>query len=267
MFTSSSLTIIILLNVSIILISIAYAILVSNHNKLTVSTVMYIAGTVFATVAVIVLIINFKTSNSDQTATIQSPTPISTPNVSHMINLSPTPQKCYWLDEFSPIISQPENFSLKHWDDGASFCVEGKLYQHGIGMLINGSSAEELSIDPNLKYRNDCREAYIEYPLHSKYSSFTFSIGAENGDPTCFGDQATNGVARTKISSGSGDLLFDTSWVDYRYSNYEITLDISSVDILRITYCVSGTEASNKLKNPLRFAIVDPILILKSDVE
>jgi len=265
--TSSSLTIIILLNISIILISIAYAILVRKLKKSTASTLMYIAGTAFATVAVVVLTYSYITSDSNQTATIQSPPPISTPNVSHMINLSPTPQKCYWLDEFSPILNQPENFQLKHWDDDSSFCVESKLYQHGIGMLINGSSAEELSIDPNLKYRDDCREAYIEYPLHSKYSSFTFSIGAENGDPTYFGDQATNGVARTKISSESGDLLFDTSWVDYRYSNYEITLDISSVDILRITYCVSGTEGSDKIKNPLRFVIVDPILILKSDAE
>lgn len=65
----------------------------------------------------------------------------------------------------------------------------------------------------------------------------------------------------------TGSVLFDTGWVNYTYAIYEATVDLSNVDVLAITYRTCGVSNLNKLKNGLRFAIVDPMLFLKDDAE
>jgi len=93
-------------------------------------------------------------------------------------------------------------------------------------------------------------------------------MGADNGDVASFGNEKTNGIAQVIfVDKTNNEILFDTGWKDYLYAVYECPLDMSNVDVLKIVYRTCGVSNENKLKNPLRFAIVDPILILKDDAE
>ena len=93
-------------------------------------------------------------------------------------------------------------------------------------------------------------------------------MGADNGDVTSFGNEENNGVAQViLIDKATNKILLDTGWVNYLYAVYDCSIDFSDVDVLKIIYRTCGVSNKYKLKYPLRFVIVDPILTLKDDSE
>jgi hypothetical protein len=201
--------------------------------------------------------------------------PSTTPSVSEINNnqvyySDPKPKRFLWLDEFSPIFENDENFFEGSWSDTTSFKIDDREYSHGIGMQIVGTRNEKMS-DPidtvDQILRSDSKEVSTAYALQSKYNSLAFSLGVDNGLDEYFGDENSNGIARMKISCADDDrTLFDTGWVNYTYAKYDVSLDISNVDILRITYYTSGVSHHEILKEGLRFVIVNPMLELKDNV-
>ena len=170
-----------------------------------------------------------------------------------------------------PIVAQDGNFFYNGWRDGTAFKIDGRAYSHGIGVLFSGTENETFvaaADSPNNISRSDCKEVSMEFALRGTYSQLDFSIGVDNGDVSSFGDENTNGIAQLIIlDKVQNTVLFDTGWINYSYAKYDASIDVTNVDILKIIYRTCGVSTSNKLKNPLRFAIVDPILILKSDAE
>ena len=199
-----------------------------------------------------------------------SPT-IVLPTASPAPTVDTTTKKFTRLDEIMPIVAQDGNFFYNGWRDGTAFKIDGRAYSHGIGVLFSGT-ANETSVDaadsPNTIPRSDCKEVSMEFALRGSYSQLDFSIGVDNGDVASFGDEKTNGVAQLIIiDKTQKTVLFDTGWVNYSYANYDKSIDVTNVDILKIIYRTCGVSNEYKLKNPLRFAIVDPILIIKNDAE
>ncbi len=182
-----------------------------------------------------------------------------------------TTKKFTRLDELMPIVAQDGNFFYNGWRDGTAFKIDGRAYSHGIGVLFSGTENETFvsaADSPNNIDRGDCKEVSMEFALRGAYSQLDFSIGVDSGDVISFGDKNKNGIAQLIIlDKTQNTVLFDTGWQDYSYAKYDASIDVTNVDILKIVYRTCGVSTSNKLKNPLRFAIVDPILILKSDAE
>ena len=203
--------------------------------------------------------------------------PSSSPSPTILTTLTPPPQitptangqKYHFLDEIDPILAKPSNFFIGGWSGKKPFVIDKTEYEHGIGMLINERETEDETRIPYIDgtYRSDCRETSIEYALRFEYSSLTFTIGADRGDPLRFGDEATNGRAQVILSDATmGQILFDTDWQNYKYAAKEIKIDLENVDILRITFRSSGV-GRKRIDKALRFAIVNPILVLTESGE
>jgi len=175
------------------------------------------------------------------------------------------------LDELFPIEERDGNFFYNGWGDSVKFHVDDRTYSHGIGMAFSGTSFESSvsqQNSPGKITRSDCKEISIEYALRSKYSRLVFSSGIDNGDVEYFGNQESNGIAQLILSDkSSGTVIFDSGWIDYSYAIYEADVDLSNVDVLKITYRTCGVSNEYKLKKALRLAIVDPMLFLKDDAE
>jgi len=209
---------------------------------------------------------------SEQTVSENTPAPINSPQIaSPSLSLDSATQKFTRLDEIMPIVEQDGNFFFNGWRDGTAFKIDGRAYSHGIGILLSGTTNEFFVApedSPNEIARGDCKEVALEFALREKYSQLDFSVGIDNGEVSSFGDENTNGIAQLIIMDEiRNTVLFDTGWQNYSYANYEKSIDVANVNILRIIYRTCGVSNLNKLKTPLRFAIVDPILILKSEAE
>lgn len=216
--------------------------------------------------------VTVQTFATEQALSATSPTPMITPQIASSTPIIDTAtQKFTRLDEIMPIVEQDGNFFFNGWRDGTAFKIDGRAYSHGIGILFSETANESFVApenSPNGIARGDCKEVAIEFALREKYSQLDFSVGIDNGDVSSFGDENTNGIAQMIIMDEIRNaVLFDTGWQNYSYANYEKSIDVSKVDILKVIYRTCGVSNQNKLKNPLRFAIVDPILILKSDAE
>lgn len=202
----------------------------------------------------------------------QPPISIPTPAVSPLLSTSVPAKQFVRLDELVPIVVKNGNFFMNGWGDGSDFEIDDRTYSHGIGMFFSGTDAEKnVSQENSLEEytnRSDCREISSEYALRGAYSELIFSVGADSGTVTYFGDKETNGIAQLLFVNVQNDkVLFDTGWVDYSYAAYEKVVDLTNVDIFKIIYRTCGVSTQHKLANPLRFAIVDPILFLKDDAE
>lgn len=217
-----------------------------------------------------------KTPSPSVVATITpSPTPSNTPSIKPYNSpadgsqSSVSREKFDWLDELEPLSDMPENFFIGSWSDKSPFQMDDQIIEHGIGMRICGSDYEQMVRKEealNKTERWDCLEVSLLFALRKNYQSITFSVGVDKGDPSLFGPKEKNGSARVTIEdSKKNRILFDTEWVDYDYANYAKTIDISDVDVLRITFR-SGGE-TRRITKSLRFVIADPKLILKDDAE
>ncbi len=203
--------------------------------------------------------------------------PSNSPTPTIFATMTPPPQvtpvaagqKYRFLDEIDPILTMPSNFFIGGWSGKKPFLIDKTEYKHGIGMLINERETEDETRIPYIDgtYRSDCRETFIEYALRFDYSSLTFTIGADCGDPSRFGDEATNGKAQVIIYDATMDkILFNTDWQNYKYAAKDIKINLENVDILRITFHSSGV-GRKRIDKALRFAIVDPVLVLSDDAE
>jgi hypothetical protein len=197
------------------------------------------------------------------TITLQPASPVPSAEI--------TTNKFTRLDEIMPIVARDGNFFYNGWRDGTAFKIDGRAYSHGIGILFSGTENEtsvKPADSPNNIPRSDCKEVSMEYALRGSYSQLDFSIGVDSGEAASFGDEMTNGKARLIIlDKAQKTVLFDTDWVNYSYATYDKSINVTNVDVLQVIYRTCGVSNENKLKYPLRFAIVDPILILKDDAE
>lgn len=177
----------------------------------------------------------------------------------------PSDAKTVLLDELTPIESKPNNFFVDGWSDKKSFHIDENQYSKGLGMQIseNETKDEARVLSRDHSYRSDCRETYIEYALRLNYEMISFKLGADRGDTSRYGNESKNGIAEVILSDATtGEVLFDTLWVNCKYSTADVTLDISNVDVLRITYRSSGVVEKKRITKGLRFALVNPILVL-----
>ena len=200
-----------------------------------------------------------------------SPSPTILTTLTPLPQMTPTAvgQKYVFLDEIDPILAKPSNFFIGGWSGKKPFTIDKTEYEHGIGMLINERETEEETRIPYIDgtYRSDCRETNIEYALRFEYSSLTFTIGADCGDPSRFGNEATNGKAEVIIYDATMDqVLFDTGWQNYKYAAKEVPINLENVDVLKISFRSSGV-GRKRIDNALRFAIVNPILVLTEGTE
>lgn len=177
----------------------------------------------------------------------------------------PPDAKTVLLDELTPIESKPNNFFVDGWSDKKSFHIDENQYSKGLGMQIseNETKDEARVLSRDHSFRSDCRETYIEYALRLNYELISFKLGADRGDTSRYGNESKNGIAEVILSDATtGEVLFDTLWVNCKYSTADVTLDISNVDVLRITYRSSGVVEKKRITKGLRFALVNPILVL-----
>lgn len=223
----------------------------------------------------LVLLVNFLSVPFEPPVTTdvfkQSSPPAATPPANSGVYPTPPSNQILRFDELSPIIPLAGNYFINGWGDDTKFNIDDRTYSYGVGMIFSGTQAESnvcKEDSPEKTLRGDCKQFSVEYALRKNYSQLTFSIGADNGDPAHYGDENTRGIAQVVMSNkDTGYILFDTGWVNYAYAIYEATVDLSNVDVLEITYRTCGVSNLNKLKTGLRFAIVDPILVLKDDGE
>ena len=215
-------------------------------------------------------------SSLSPTEAVPSPTPSITPTNTPTFDYDSAYQatlpskKSIPLSEINPILEMANNFFTNGWSDKSPFMIDDGSYDEGLGMqLCERKTGDEKCVpsrDGN--YRKDCREVYIDYPLRQKYEFFTFLYGVDRSDSTRFGNDAVNGIAKLVISDvDTNKILYFTEWFDYKYAATEfITLDVSKVKVLRITYCSSGIPGP-AIRKGLRIALVEPKLILKDDPE
>ncbi len=225
--------------------------------------------------AALMLLVNFLSVPTEPpvaTGTLaQSSPPAATPRANSTVFSSPSSNQIRRFDELKPIIPLAGNFFINGWGDDTMFNIDDRSYSYGVGMIFTGTQAESnvcKEDSPEKTLRGDCKQFSVEYALRNNYSQLTFSIGADNGDPAHYGDENTRGIAQVVMSNkDTGYILFDTGWVNYTYAIYDATVDLSNVNVLEITYRTCGVSNENKLKTGLRFAIVDPFLVLKDDGE
>ena len=208
---------------------------------------------------------------AEQTVYIETPIPTATPQPPKQPQNSPVSNQILRFDELDPIMPLTGNFFINGWGDDMKFKIDDRTYSYGVGMVFSGTDTERsvrIEDSPDQIMRGDCKEFTVEYALRKNYTQLNFSIGADNSDPAHYGDENSRGIAEVVLSDkDTGNVLFDTGWVNYAYAIYEASVDLTNVDILEITYRTCGVSNLNKLKTGLRFAIVDPILVLKDDSE
>lgn len=227
--------------------------------------------------AILTLLTAFQGKKSKESQAMALPTvsPISTPSTPEFPEFKQTTEPCETtssngsseqdvrLDEIAPLYDIPGNFYFNNWSDGTPFNIDNTPYPSGIGMCITGTDNEKMVDGPEAPLgvpRRDCLEVSILFPLREKYESLVFTIGADKSDLTLFGPSETNGVARVTISDEeNGEILFDSTWVDYTYAGHDLTIDISDVDILQITFRSCG-EGDKRIWKSLRFVIANPSL-------
>ena len=222
----------------------------------------------------LVLLVNDLSVPFSPSAPAETPTPSEAPATPAAVlepEASPISNQILRFDELDPVIPLTGNFFVNGWGDDTKFHIDDRTYSYGVGLVFSGTKSEgNVSVEnsPDNILRGDCKEFTVEYALRKNYTQLSFSIGADNGDPSYYGDENSRGIAEVVMSEKStGSILFDTGWVNYTYAIYEATVDLTNVDILEITYRICGVSNLNKLKTGLRFAIVDPILVLKDDTE
>lgn len=172
-----------------------------------------------------------------------------------------TSSKGVWLDSLTPVDNLDGNLFIGQWKN-RRFSIDGVNYSHGIGMYLNGTDAEVLVNSPPGDWEDTCGEVSVDYQLDKEYSSMSFNIGADDSELKYFGDQDTHGVARVIISNGnSGTILYDTSWFDYSFAQYNVNVDLHGVDSLRIALQACGGNDS-KYHYTLNIALVDAKLYM-----
>lgn len=204
-----------------------------------------------------------------------SPTSSSTPSIEPYDTPSSGSQgavsreKFDWLDELEPLYDIPGNFFLGSWNDKSAFELNDQKPDHGVGMCISGTDYEQMVRKEDTPYnieRWDCLEVSLLFRLKKEYQSMIFSVGVDKGDPALYGPREKNGIAQVTIEDPkNNEVLFDTKWVDCTYANDDRSIDISDVDILRIT--IRSCGVNGRITRSLRFVIADPKLILKEDTE
>jgi len=161
-----------------------------------------------------------------------------------------------WLDSLTPIESRAGNLFVGQWKN-RRFSIEGVNYNHGIGLYLNGTSAEILVNPPPGKWEDTCGEVSVDYQLDKAYSSISFNIGADDSEPKYFGGQDTHGVARVIISDGESETtLYDSGWFDYTFAQYNVNVDLHGVKNLHIALQACGGNDS-KYHYTLNIVLVD----------
>lgn len=208
----------------------------------------------------------FPTATVSATPTPPPATPTAVPTANN--SSSSSNRRSIYLDEIDPIISMPNNFFIDGWSDKKEFHIDEDYYDRGIGMLICETETKDEArvVSRDGTYSSDCREVFIEYALRLNYKTLSFKLGADDGDATRFGNEYKNGIAAVILSDATtNEVLFDTGWVTCKYSTKTITLDMSDVDVLRITFRSSGVVDGKRITRGLRFALVKPLLVLNDD--
>lgn len=169
-----------------------------------------------------------------------------------------------WLDELTPLPCHPGNYYFGGWGDKAPFDMNGVEFDHGVGMCIIGSKFEKM-VEKKDAYLNiqrwDCREASVLYQFNKKYETLSFSVGIDSSDTTLFGPSEDNGIVQIVIEESSTNKeLYKTNWVDYTYASPIIEIDVSNVNILRITIR-SGSINRKRITKSLRVVLINPVLI------
>lgn len=176
-------------------------------------------------------------------------------------SLASSSSNSIWLESLPPVDSREGNLFIGKWKN-RRFSIEGVNYSHGIGMYLNGTDAEVLVNAPPGNWQDSCAEVYVDYQLDKAYSSISFNIGADDSEPKYFGGSDTHGVARVIISDAdTGSILYDSSWFDYSFAQYNVKFNLKGVDTLRVALQACGGNDS-KYHYTLNIALVDAKLYL-----
>mgnify|MGYP001767841599 CR=1 FL=1 len=96
------------------------------------------------------------------------------------------------------------------------------------------------------------------------FLKMTFDIGLDNSSTKRWGPPETNGTARLLILDVATDrVLYDTGIVNYAFADYEVSLDLSGVSILRIVY--QASPVTDKMSNSLNLVLGDALLYQYAD--
>jgi hypothetical protein len=189
-----------------------------------------------------------------------SPTPIvsSAPSISASLFTQ-------YLCELNPIIENDDAFFTGSWNSFDDFVIGQNIIQHGIGIEIPKKDRFYY-----LKRSSDRRVEhieFIEYSLGNNYDMLDFEFGIDqstfellgSGAPACLCKIVIQAVPYSGFASESENILFDSTWFNYRLSRHSANIDVSNVETMRITvfweYDVDPTKDAS-----LRIVLIDPKL-------
>jgi hypothetical protein len=174
------------------------------------------------------------------------------------------------LDEESPLTQSGDAFFINQWDSFTDIIVDGVPYSHGIGIQVPQT---DVNLSPSASHQpHDEKTEYIEYRLRNKYEGITFSIGIDetsledykNGGPACLSRIYFESMDSCENSKKANYTIYDSQLFDYRFAKYDIYVDLTHVDILRIS-AYWKYDASKTRQNCMNLAIVNPVLYKKTE--
>jgi len=206
---------------------------------------------------------------------IETPPVSASASVSPTFTPAPTPSTAaptdgnssyYRLEDIDPILSKPDSFFMREWDEYHPVKVDGVQYEHCIGVCIPLKEQDRYS-EENLP-DEQMHSEYIEYLLSNQYSSFRFNYGIDDSsfpagveeEPLCHYKIVVQSCNSKEYLSSEQNILFDSDWVNYRSKVYPSTLmDVSNCEAIRITVYWKFIV---RQKDPFAFniAIINPIL-------
>lgn len=166
-----------------------------------------------------------------------------------------------YLDELSPIISNNESFFMNSSDNEGfkKIGVDGENYSHGMVIKSSTNGISDFS-------RVESEES-IEFALRKEYQGLTFSLGVDESTfddidisgPECICRVVLQAIGPDSVTQGDENILFDSSEFDYRLKKSDAYVDLTGVDILRITAHWTY-DKNSAIRSSINIAIVDPVL-------
>lgn len=207
--------------------------------------------------------------------TVETPPVSASASVSPAFTPSPTPDpatltggiaKYIRLEDLDPIIAKPDSFFMREWDEFHPIQVNGKQYEHCIGVCIPLEEQDQYS-EENLP-DEQIHSEYVEYLLSKQYKTFRFDFGIDDSsfpdgvekESFCHYEIIVQSCNSKEYLRSKQNILFDSDWVNYRSGVFPSTLmDVSDCEAIRITVYWKFIV---RQKDPFAFnlAIIDPVL-------
>ena len=200
---------------------------------------------------------------------IAPPEPSPEPTVT-LVPATPvvTPTGSIDLYDITPIIYNSKAYFVNSWSALEPLKVDNTVIPSGIGVCVPVADQQRYNLD-YVDKKVEHKEI-LEYMLNQDYNTLDFSYGIDDRSFYGFEQDAPSCLCRIVAQSKSSDqmlgdsdnIVYDSCDFYYNLSEEHVTLDVSNIDTLRLTFYWSYKPDPTK-QNCLNLVVINPLLYLK----